>query len=396
MITRKTTPAEEPRAAELFAIAFEQPLDRNEAPDPNFLCTHQRWASFDEHGSMMSTLSALALSMRFDGNICSCAGIGGVATLPQYRRSGGIRECFRTMLPQLYEQGCELSYLYPFSTAYYRRFGYENCVQRLNVSVDLSQLQPEPFSGSCRLSEASAPLKDEIRSIDACLESHYNMAVQHTDADYAWVLEQDPAARQEFCYVCYRKNGAPCSYTVFRKQDQADGRNLVCSRFCFLDREGFDGLMHLFKSLASDHRYVKFTLPNTPAMRYLLPEWSLGAVIWATEAAGMVRAVNVRRLLEKAAYLGSGCIRLKICDEQIPQNNGCFRVEFCSGRAISVQPCSDEPDLSLGVAAFSALICGVSDFSSAAQWMPGIQVHDPQAPCSSLFYPKPMMIADYF
>ena len=125
MIVRKIKPEEVLRANELFAIAFEQPMDREAAAKPDNENVH-RWAAFDESsGEMMSSFIINDYTVRFDGHACKMGGIGGVATLPQYRRRGGIRGCFQEALPDMYASGYDLSYLYPFSTAYYRKFGYE-------------------------------------------------------------------------------------------------------------------------------------------------------------------------------------------------------------------------------------------------------------------------------
>ena len=103
----------------------------------------------------------------------------------------------------------------------------------------------------------------EIRALDAIWESHYNMMVLHGDEDYDWTRKCDPAVKQDFTYVCFDAAGKPNAYTTFRLANEPDGRNLVCSRFCFADKGGFDELMRLYKSLSSDHRFVKFSRPPT-------------------------------------------------------------------------------------------------------------------------------------
>ena len=272
MIVRKIKPEEVLRANELFAIAFEQPMDREAAAKPDNENVH-RWAAFDEgSGEMMSNFVINDYTVRFDGHACKMGGIGGVATLPQYRRRGGIRGCFQEALPDMYASGYDLSYLYPFSTAYYRKFGYECCVRKFFIAVRLNLLAPPEFNGTLRLAEAGAPMTEAIRSVDACWESNYNMMVQHRPEDYKWTEEFDPAVKQGFTYVCFARDGTPRGYTTFSKADEKDGRNLVCSRFAFVDREGFAGLMNLFKSLAADHALVKFALPASEAMQYLFPE----------------------------------------------------------------------------------------------------------------------------
>lgn len=82
--------------------------------------------------------------------------------------------------------------------------------------------------------------------------------------------------------------------------------------------------MRLYKSLSSDHRFVKFSTPANPAMQYFMPEWSLGAVSWSVQSAGMVRVVNVKSVLGKARYIGSGSVCVVVQDSQIPQNNDTF------------------------------------------------------------------------
>lgn len=395
MIVRKTRPEETRRANELFAIAFEQPTTREAAAKPDGEGIH-RWAAFDgETEEMMSTFTVSDFTVRFDGHACKMGGIGGVATLPQYRRQGGIRGCFQAALADMYASGYDFSYLYPFSTAYYRQFGYECCVRKLFITVNLGLLKPPEFNGTLRLAETGNPMTEAIRAVDACWEGRYNMMVQHRRPDYKWTEKQDPAVKQGFTYVCFAADGTPKAYTAFAKEDQSDGRNLVCSRFCFADREGFSGLMRLFKSLSADHALVKFSLPASEAMEYLFPEWSLGTAACSLQPAGMVRVVNAESVLRKAAYAGSGAAVLRILDPQIPENDRTFDLRFSQGRAVSVEETREEPDAVLTIAAFSALIAGVCDFQGAAEWMDGLEVRRPEA-LPQVFYRKPLMITDPF
>lgn len=395
MIIRRTRPEEAHRVNQLFAIAFEQPLTNSPAGPENEKAAH--WAAFSDSGDMMSTLTVSDFQIQFDGHACAMAGIGGVATLPQYRRMGGIRECFRAALPELYARGYDFSYLYPFSTAYYRKFGYESCVQKYGWSVNLSLLPSLQAGGSFVLAEKNCPMTAEIQFLDQLWESRFNMMVLHGPEAYRWTEEVDPAAKQEFTYVCFDSENRPNAYTTFHLANEPDGRNLVCSRFCFAYKTGFYSLMGLFKSLSTDHACVKFQTPAIPALQYLLPEWSLGAVKWELlHNAGMVRVVNVRRVLEKARYLGSGGIRLQINDPQIPENNGCFHVVFAGGKAISVEANAADADAVLTISTFSALIAGVCGWEDARLTFSGLEVKQENPCLPQIFYRKPMMITDYF
>ena len=396
MIVRKTTKEEARRINELFAICFEFPYTNCPIEDPETDdCIH--WAAFTEDGDMMANFTVPTYTVRFDGHNCKMAGIGGVATLPQYRRQGAIRACFQEALPEMYREGYDFSYLYPFSTRFYRQFGYESCIQKYGWEVDLQQLNPPRIPGTFRLSEKNRPQTEAIRAIDGVWEQYFNMMVQHKEADYKWTTEADPAVKQEFTYVWYDAANVPKAYTTFKAVWQEGKRNIVCSRFCFGDKEGFAGLMQLFKSLAADHAFAKFQTPALPSLQYLMPEWSLGAVKWEVLANnGMARVINVQSVLEKAAYLGSGQVVLEIRDPDISENSGCYRIAFSEGKALSVEKADGGPDARLTIPAFSALICGVWDLREAKHTLSGLEILKNTTSLEQVFYRKPMMIVDFF
>lgn len=390
MEARKLLPKEQQRAWELFSIAFESPIDRSKPFKPK---QSDFWGAFRD-GAMVSFLVENHYKVSFDGGEYPMAGIGAVSSLPHARRSGGIRSCFEAMLPDLYDRGFVFSYLYPFSTAFYRKFGYEACVQKYALTLDPGQLRPGEVEGQCILLEGQTGKASSIGAIDRAWEKKYNMFVLHEDSDSRWAESCDPAASGNYAYLYERQEG-PGGYMEFHLENQPDGRNLVCDKFRFLDADGFRGLMTIFKSLAADHRYVKLCLPAEPAMQYLCPEWSLGAAQWSIVPAGMARVVNVQKALEGARIRGEGSLTLEVTDPQIPQNNGTYRLTYGPGRANCVERTDAPAQLSLTIPAFSALLCGAADFTEARSWMDGVQVHE-TAPFEELFYRKPLMIADYF
>lgn len=395
MLVRKTLPEEYRRVNELFAICFEQPYSNCPIDPEHDDAAH--WAAYDADGEMMSTFTVSDYPVHFDGHRCLMGGVGGVATLPEYRRQGGIRACFDAALRDMYANAYDFSCLYPFSTAYYRKFGYEACVQKLKWSVDLPLLQPAKTEGFFRMSQPHRPLTEAIQAVDRVLEQRFNLMVQHKDADYRWTQEADPAVKQEFTYVWFDAGNIPHGYTTFRQVTEADGRNLICSRFCFTDREGFAGLMQVFKTLAADHAYAKFDTPVLTGLQYLLPEWSLGAVSWSIPGPTcMVRVINAEQVLKKARCHGSGRCVLEIQDPQIPENNDCFAVSFTDGKVVSVERTREDSDVLMEVSAFSALIAGVCDWEEACFAFSHLEVRKDNPCLGQLFYRKPLMITDYF
>ncbi len=94
----------------------------------------------------MSVLTATAYPMRFDGQAVPMRGIGGVSTLPAYRRRG---RCGLVWPPPCGNSGsgAVFSYLYPFSTAFYSRFGYGLGCERTEFRLPVADRLPYPDTG---------------------------------------------------------------------------------------------------------------------------------------------------------------------------------------------------------------------------------------------------------
>ena len=408
MIVRKINREEFKRTEELFSIAFESTMDNNKSADDFFrektsdsqsreACYWQeRWAAFeDDNETMMSYFIATPFPVHFDQHNCKMIGIGGVATLPQYRRQGGIRACFRAALPDMYSKGATFSYLYPFSTAYYRKFGYEMCCERYQYNVLLSAIPNVHLEGSCYLVEPNKYYLDDIKKVYETWQNLYNMMIINEDFEYTWVLKSNPAKDQIFTYVYKSKDGIPKGFMTYQLDQSNGNRNLKCTRFFFTDTEGFHGLLSILRSLSSDHLYATFELPTNLNITPLLPEWSLGAVSCHTHFCGMVRVINVKQVLEMAIYRGSGSIIIDVHDEYIEQNNGKFLIEFENDMAKNVSTTNMPADISIGINDFSRMIVGACD-TETLEYMNTVTIFTDLSSLSKVFYKKPTLITEYF
>ena len=343
----------------------------------------------------MNCFFAKPYPVHFDGEHATMTGIGGVATLPQYRRRGGIRGCFEKALPDMYESGIEFSYLYPFSTAYYRKFGYELCCMRTQYKLKLQFLPTYPVTGTCTLLEQGVDLLSDIKSIYRTWQSKYNMMVENEDSEYLWVSKSNPMKDQIFTYIYRSNENVPKGFMSFKYEDTLEGRNLRCNRFFYTDLEGFKGLLNLAKTFSSDHVHLIIELPTDQFILPLLPEWSMGAGSSANVLCGMVRVVHVEKVLKMAKYRGSGEIKIQIEDPQIFQNNQTFHVTFENGKATQVKTTNSSPDIILGINDFSRLIVGACE-TSEIPFLPNISVHVAKDTLSKVFYKKPLLITEYF
>jgi len=403
MIARKIRPDEYRRCQQLCALAFEYEM-KDAALSPEALLEKvkngprsmqdlhwdSQYAAFDDDDqTMVATMTVVPWTANFDGHAVGMGGIGGVASLPQYRRGGAIRACFGAALRDMYDGGTFLSYLYPFSTAFYAKFGYGLGCDWVKWRLRLSG-QPAPeVSGHWRLSEPDRPLTGDVRAVDRIRESRYNCMVINGDTEYLY-LREDPFVTKKYSYVYYGSDGQPRAHmTVVPERGELD-----CPRFAFNDREGFLGLLALLTRLSADHSHVTLRLPADVDLRGVVPEWSFGNVQRTVEQRGMVRAVNVEGLLRLTRTRGEGRLGVAVDDPQIPENTGCFEVAFAPGQGNRVRRVDDAPDIALTIRDFSRLIVGCCD--PDPMWLPDVRLNVPIEAVAKVFFRKPTFISTYF
>lgn len=410
MIVRTIYPEEFKRVQQLFAVAFNESfLDSALSPaevlekatlqpqSRQDLFWQSQWAAFADDGhTMLSTFTVIPYRCHFDGHSMGLMGIGGVATLPQYRRMGGVRACFEKALPDMYEKGAAFSYLYPFSTAFYRKFGYELGCQKMHYKLKLSGLPRMEAPGRFELLEPGTNLDAEIRAVERTWQWRYNLMILDEDIEYRWIAKADPFRDKEYTYVYRDTRGTPKAVITYKAAMDAGDRALDATRrFVFADEEGFCALLHLMMRMAADYSHLLITLPADVQLGALLPEWSFGNVRCDVWESGMVRVIDAGQVLRCCRTQGDGELVIELFDEQIAANNGRFHMCFSNGKTTSVTKTEADADVSLSIQEFSRLICGRYDMQDW-KWLPGAHcLCDPEK-AARVFYRKPIMITRDF
>ena len=395
------------RCLELWSVCFEYRMKRSDwTPEAILQETkanpHSRqeahwdnmWAAFDEGGEMRSAMSVIPWEARFDGRTVRMDGVCGAVTLPEYRRRGGIRRCFEAALPQMYADGALLSYLYPFSSAFYGRFGYAPGCERVLWKLALERVPDWKVSGRYAAVARGNGDVPALRAVDAARQARYNLMTVDGPLEYRWTQSINPCAQREYSYLYYGADGAPKGYATWVPAEDAGDRALDVKRFAWADREGLQGLLSLLKALSTGRTRALLRLPCDTRLEGLLPEWGPNAFQRAVEPMGMVRAVNAQALLRLARPRGEGALNIALRDEQIPENDGCFQVRFGEGEN-DVRRTDAAPDVRMDIRAFSRAVCGLDD-GPDPEWQPGVELFCDPAEARKLFYRKACHIEQVF
>ena len=421
IIRQLTTPEELAASQRVDAICFEFPLDyqktleqareREGKPEDweqreaeKQLCPlpsdafppEITWGAFSPQGELMGRIGVNPYTVHYDGHQVLMGGIGGVATLPEYRRGGVIRGCLTRALEEMADQGFVFSCLYPFSRAYYRQFGYENGPLIREYTVSLSAIRLEPGKGKIHQLMPGDDLSPLLQVYSAFFQD-VNLSVYRRvfdrELEKANLLEQ-----KRYLYVWYNEAGEPRGFFLSKK---TGNRVLDCTTsfalkngFLALDANAYQGMLSFAaKTFAADYDSIRFQALCGIRLDSFFAEGN--DVDTRLSYNGMVRVVNVEKALELCRCRGEGRLVLRVEDPQLPQNTGTWALSFAPGRENQVRPTGEPPQISLPVQELGPLLCGIRE-AKELPWMPLVQVLDPQAPFDQVFYTKPCHTMDLF
>lgn len=390
MISRKVTKDELQRTEDLFCVAFE--FKATDTPilgeDPT------RFATFNDNGEMMAFLCSPTQVMLYDNGTVNTSCIGAVSTLPQYRRAGALKGAFIKSLENSYDVGDDFSCLFPFSSTYYRKFGYEYVIGKNLYTLSLLSISAYDVGGSMALNEKGSEL-DNIKGIYHAFASKYNcMLARESDKYFKDVISNEPSKDGKYTYVYKDKNGMAKAAFSFEKVKTDKGFDMQCNYLWYKDAEGLKSVLSFAKGFATYYNNIIFSLPQDVDMKHYIAEWALYPMNTAVVTFGMMRVINVQSVLAKSAYIGSGNVIIKITDNQIPQNNNTFELIFENGKAKSVEITTKAEDVHMPIHVLSRLICGADTADSLNMYDDVVVTNSKHL--SQIFYKKASFIANSF
>ncbi len=401
MFARKLQPSEYWQARRAMAVAFEGVFEQEKELEKSG--TDKEDPKEDLYGASITPDGPLAASIvinnkevRFDGHTVKMGGVGGVATLPAQRRGGAIRACMELSLREMYDKGYALSHLYPFSTAYYRQFGFAPASQWLRWKVKLSDLKRLPKAGGSVTQlfpgDDLSPLSEIYNKMYG--DINFSCIREVFDKD----LEGDkPLASKRWIFLWRDERGGAGAFMVCSRV----GNSLVCypnfglpNALLFTSADGLIGLLNfVHSSFIANFDTIEFSVPGHMDLTALLPE--LSSMEYAPVLNGMARAVNAEMLLKLCRCKDEGRLVIRVTDDILPENNDTFELAFGYEFENRVTRTKESPDITLDVGNLAVLLGGARDAFSL-ELSPDILRENPFALFDRVFYRKPCQILDLF
>ena len=404
-LVRRGTKADLYPISRIAAVCFEYEWDDNlegeafvaarmEAAKTSLNVNRVHWpdkyvAELD--GTVIGGMAALPYEIHFDGQKASMCGISGVCTLPQHRRLGAIRAMMEQMLRDEYEKGTEFSFLYPFSGAFYSKFGYGLFAPYQQWTLALRDVLPRKESGSFELYDGdeshAAPFYEAYDHVRL-----NGMVVRRSRCDYKNLLEANPFKTNSFAYLYRDTDGMPRGYMIFSKKSENKLNLMEVEEFIYDDEDTAHALLAFAaQTFGSNYEQVRFTAADTHDFLYVLKDFHRDAVARKLQSYGMIRVIHIEKAMQKARFLGSGEAVLNIMDASLGRNLN-LAVRYKDGALADLSETCRQPDARMDIDEFSSGLMGAfADF----RWRPRVEVHNPEA-LRGIFYRKDLWIENFF
>lgn len=277
----------------------------------------------DDNKTLMSNLECITFSTYFGSGVLTCLGIGGVATKPEYRHGGLVRALFDEAFNMSGEHGWDFSLLSPFSTAYYRKFGYETVLWNISAKATSSSLSHIDRCFDVELVTESGVL-ELIKLYNDIARSSDLLVVREESKDFF----HKPFSKCEYTYM-YKKNGEPRGFVSF-KIDRPQSL-IAVNEIYFYDREALLGLLGFLRAYEGNLKYIEFLkLPASTPVISVIGEPRAFTVSLSPGNSG--RILNMESVLSANVYPKEygGFSFLSL--DGIPSCSGVFSVEYENGK----------------------------------------------------------------
>lgn len=380
---------EQIRAAEIAVISFHMRVENLESVENDWgQGTYRHWGAFDDDGTLMAHMLDNQYESWLDGTLVCNGGIGAVSTLPEYRTDGAVREIFRKLIPAAYADGEVISTLYPFSHAFYRKFGYETVCWKNVYEFSPAVLRGYVFGGKVRQWKTGDPVSEWTKLYNA-FASSFNLAISRDDARMGKHLEGVFYKDRKFGYMLW-EDGRPAAYLIFQDIRHDPQAILEVQDLAWDGPAGFRAILGFLSRFSADYGTIRLFLPRNIELLSLIRSPLAYDIQKTTDQAYMIRVINAVMALE-AIRKPEGCsFVIRISDEMIPENNGTWKVT-----AGGVSPTEEEPDLCVSERALGQLVCGAVSLAEA-ECQEDTAVQKNREMLEKVFIRKPILVEDHF
>lgn len=341
----------------------EEPEGQNAPSEGQKAPPEASWGIFEE-GALCSALTVCPFTVHWPGSVSgtlALGGVAGVATYAQARGRGHVERLLVESLAQMREAGQVVSALYPFSFAFYGRYGWGWVGEKLQATLPLREL---PSGG--RLARCA----DEREALELLPARYTQEAQRYRGAFVSGSRDFEGRVRADenrLTYLYVAEDG----YLLWRYPAPGSEGPGEIREWIAPTPASERALLALLRDLGVQTRQARVTLPSDTTLLCQTFSWE-HELRW--ESVFMGRVVDLAKALSALKTLGEGSLTLEVHDPHASWNQGCWTLTGEGGRLV-VERTSQSPHVTLDIQTLSQAFFGSPSLARLRR-AGKVQVHD--------------------
>lgn len=327
-------------AREVFALsqfAFQYKLSEEDLQNSIESIKDHTILGWMEEDILAGKVHIIPLECYINGKIFKMGGIASVATWPEYRRQGIVKQLFYQSMLEMKENGQVVSFLHPFSFGFYRKFGWEYTFTNKHYEIPIDHLKQQwEGKGYVRRIQNDISLLQNIYTKYA--KQYTGMLVR----DEKW-WEYNVLDDGFLTVVAFDEDGDAEGYLMFNVKN----RIFTVKEMVYTTVNGRKLLFEFIANHDSMAHQVKLVVPENDHLPLLIHEPRFDQQLYPYF---MARIVDVHSFLNVYPFQVNNDVTdlsLHITDDFFPDNTGVYKLHMSNGEIdISYQ---DQTDTSVHI-----------------------------------------------
>ncbi|MGM8364970.1 GNAT family N-acetyltransferase [Virgibacillus sp. W0181] len=342
---------EEIFALQQFAFQYElseEALEKKQAETDR----HTIWGWIVD-GKLAGKLHLIPLTAYINGVEYAMGGVASVATWPEYRRQGIAKHLLSKALQHMKENGQVVSYLHPFSVAFYRRYGWEIAFAQKQYTIPIASLKRKwEGSGYIRSMDSKSNI-DVLHSIYSTYAKEFNGMVVR---DEKWWEQRVLKNDSDHTAVAYNLEGVPQGYIIFQVKNDV----FTVKEMAYTCLNGWKLMYEFIANHDSMAAEVNITVPEDDKLPLLVDEPTFTQEVTPYF---MVRIVDVLPFLKQYQFNNlqqqlDTVVNLHVEDRFLPENSGTYQLQWEQNetRVDYARGQTDGPGINCNIEVLSAML----------------------------------------
>lgn len=325
--------------------------------DNNFMSRydHSNGYGFFNDDKLTSYIMVNKFKSEVFGHHVPMAGIGYVASYPEYRGQGHISKLMKEILNDLHDEGIPFTNLAPFSESFYRHYGFSNSIYQKEYRFSGGALRTFKLP---RTGHVIRGKWDDLMVQNGVIQLYERQL--HTDDERNTVIREawwwnrmDTYYHNRNIAVYIDSNGRPISYLIYRIQ----GDVFLADELYSITAKGLVSLLGFMGSHAGAIKEFRMTLPEHSLIGELFPEQNQLKI--SLHPYMMSRIVDLAKMITYMKPLQEGIFNLEvISDDQCPWNIGVWQMTNKDGKVSCKQIEDGLVDFSGPITAWTQVLLG--------------------------------------